>query len=220
MKRILVVLLAVIISTSITKAQDTISQFILENSKKVEANRYAKTKGSPFLFQNWVPGRVINFEDQVFLIKEMNYNGHTQEFEIKQGDEYIALQEKSYKQIEIDWKGETFIYNRGIDRARPHTFIRVLYKGTQVKLIKDFVVKSMEQTTRLLTDEAGLKRFIPRHHYYIAKSGALEEVKLKKKSIVKVLGKDIESYTKTNKIDIESEAGLVKALEFYEKKLK
>ena len=114
--------------------------------------------------------------------------------------------------MELDWKGEKMIYQRGLDRFRPNTFIQVLYKGEDMKLIKDFKVKLVDVTIQNVGKTIDVKRFTPTFTYSIAKKGKLEDFKLKKKNVVKLFGSEIEQYSKKNKVNLGTEEGLVAAL--------
>ncbi len=216
MKNFLTAILGIFITINLASGQNFVDQFILENSKEISPTRYKGIKGSPYLFQNWVSGKIVNLDNEIFMVDEMNYNGYTQEIEIKQGNRYISLNENFYKRIEFNWNGETFNYQRVLDRERPNTFLQVLYKGKKLKLIKDFEIKLSERVVQDVGKKVEMKRFSAQHNYYLANFGELEEIKLKKKSIVKQLGKEVDAFSKQNKIDLSTESGLVKVLEFYE----
>ena len=94
MKHVLLFLLMVGFFASVQAQKDEENALFL-NSEKIDDDRYKEMKGSPYLFENWVTGTIIDLDKKTYPVSQINYNGYTQEFEVRKGDSFITLDEKS-----------------------------------------------------------------------------------------------------------------------------
>ena len=207
-------LLALVINPVIGQDSD---KFILDNAAPLEANRYDDIKGSPFLFEDFKKGKIVDLQGKEFNGIPMNFNGYSLSFEVQRGEDVVNLEEKNYRSISFEVDGKTLEFNRGIDAKAPNRFLQVLYRGNQYTLVKDFKAKFQERNVEAPNKTIKLKKFIPLHLYYIADKGQMTSVRLSRKGVSKVLGKGIEQFAKKQKVDLSTEEGLIEALKFYEK---
>ena len=192
--------------------------FLMENSNPVKDERYQDVKGVPYLFNDFVNGTITDLEGRSYDAM-LNYNGHTQQIEVKRGDQFIILDEKFYRQVDMDWNGQTITFMRGVDRLRPNTFMQVLYKGAKVKLIKDFKVDISEQKVQNVGQTVYFKRFTTSTVYQMSQLAKLTRLQLNKKSLSKALGDKTMAYAKAQKINFKDDIELAKLVAYYEQEV-
>jgi hypothetical protein len=56
-------------------------KIIWENVKPIEANRYGKVKGSPFLFETFIEAKILTNNNLLINNISLNFNGYTHQFE-------------------------------------------------------------------------------------------------------------------------------------------
>lgn len=199
---------------------------LLVNSKTVDDRRYDDIKGSPFLFKNPVKARVIRNDANIIDDVMLNYNGYTRNFEIASGDAMIELDRSWYLRVEIpaadnpevadEIIGDKLIFQRGIAAKFNDQFTMLLYVGDDLFLIKDFNVEKRTNTVQDVGKTVEFEKFTPRRHYYIKRRGKLNQIRLKKKSLIDALDNpEVEKYIKSNKLRCDSEEEVIQVLEFF-----
>jgi len=188
------------------------------NATTIDENRYAGFKGSAYLYDDWKVGNVYDTKGKAFERVEINFNGYSNEIEIKKGDKYINLDQKWYLKIEVEDKEGIRIYHRGIHDFFKDKFVEVIHQGTSLMLVKKFRVGVTEKEINDVGKTIKIKRFERKEDYYFIKNGKLQNIKFKKKSIIKYLGhkKELERYIKDNKLKLNRLNDLKKVLTFYE----
>ena len=93
-----------------------------------------------------------------------------------------------------------------------------MYDGQKVKFIKDFEVKLEESVVQTPGIPTVFEKFSASKDYYLMLGANLNKVKLKKKSIIELLGSktELEKYLKQEKINVSTESGLISLLSYYE----
>jgi len=191
---------------------------IFTNAKPIDETRYSEYKGSPYLFDTWMIGDIYDAKGKAFEKMELNFNGYTNEVEVKKGDQYVTLDQKWYHQIEVQDKDQIIVYRRGVHSLFKNKFVEIVYDGKSVTLIKRNRVGLTEKEINDVGKTIKIKRFEKKQEYYFLKDGKLKNVKLKKKSILAYLGhkKEIESFAKKNKLKLTRVKDLQKVLAYYE----
>lgn len=203
----------------------------LVNSKKIDPNRYAGIDDSPYLFKKWLVGNVTTIKGEEVPEVFVNYNGYSQEFEIKKGDRFIELENKYYLQIEITRKkngdalpenaGESMIFQRNIHSRFKDKFVRVLYRGKTISVIESFVASVSEVTMQDVGKTVEKKRFMGIRSHFVLEGGNLKSFSLKRSSIIKTFGykRELDVFMRKGKIDVKNAADLAKVFAYYEELL-
>ena len=210
------IILAMVSICAVIMAQDA-DKFILDNATPLESGRYEDITGSPYLFDDFKEGKIVDLKGKEFNGVPLNFNGYSLNFEVRRGDNLVNLDEKNYRLISFEIDGKKLEFNRGIDAKAPNRFLQVLYRGKQYIIVKDFKANLQERKIEAPNKTLEIKKFIPLHLYYIAEQGQMTNVKLTRKGVSKVLGKGVEQYAKRQKINLGTEEGLIEGLKFYEK---
>jgi hypothetical protein len=186
-----------------------------------------------YLYPQFTPGKVI-FNNDIFSATKLNYNILMGEMQfIQSRDTLIIANKKDVKQIEV--ASDTFYYDKG--------YHRLISDGGGIKLtekeyikLKEVLKKDSYGTTssgsattsygslpvegnfyKLTANEDMVFQKV--QEYYIATSTS-GFVPLKKKSLKKIFPKKnhaIQNYLKSNKVDFNSKADLIKLTDFLRK---
>ncbi|MEM6805208.1 MAG: hypothetical protein AAF696_27675 [Bacteroidota bacterium] len=205
----------------------------LTNSKKIDPNRYADKDGDPYLFKNWLIADVTDNDLQVIKEVFINYNGFTEEFEIKNGDNFIELENKYYLQIEARRKkngdafpknaGENIVFQRKLHKQFQDKFVRLIHRGEKLSIIENFKVRVSEVTFQDVGKTVKKKRFVGIRKYYLLKDGTLTAFSKKRSSIIKTFGgkkkKQLDVFMRKEKIDLAKDEDIGKLFSFYEEEL-
>jgi hypothetical protein len=76
-------------------------KIIWENVKPIEANRYGKVKGSPFLFETFIEAKILTDNNLLINNIPLNFNGFTHQFEAFHDDLTFILEEKYFESFEF-----------------------------------------------------------------------------------------------------------------------
>lgn len=205
----------------------------LTNSQKIDPNRYADKEGDPYMFKNWIIADVTDNELQVIKEVFINYNGFTEEFEIKNGENFIELENKYYLQIEANRKkngeafpkgaGEKIIFQRNLHKQFQNKFMRLIHKGEKLSIIEGFKVSVSEVTFQDVGKTVKKKRFVGTRRYYLLKDGALTPFNKKRSSIIKTFGgkkkKQMDVFMRKEKIDLNKDEDIGRLFSFYEQEI-
>lgn len=189
---------------------------------KYDPDRYKGTQGSPYFFTDFTDGWIKGTDGVEYDRVKMNYNGHTETFEVLQGDRFIELQESPYESISLlePETQDTITFIRGVHADLRGKFIQLLYQSEQSTLVNQFSINFVENTVNTVGRKDVLKRFKRQNTYYIklAKEPKLILVKGNKKSWTQAFGnkKTIEAFLKKNKLNLSEEADMVQLLQYIE----
>lgn len=200
---------------------------IFLNGRKIDTTRYENFKGSPYYFKDFVKATIVSNTFSLFEDLDVNFNGYSQEFEVRRGDEFIELDKKWYVRIDIDPEknkdildskdGEKIIFQRGFHAKYLTRFGNILYNDQSIILIKDYLVSLSEKTINDVGKILEFKRFDPKTYYYLIVDGEAKLLKTNKKGIIKALGykNELETFFKAEKIKFSQDEDLKKLAAFY-----
>ncbi len=197
---------------------------IFVNGLDVNEERYPDVKESPYLFgDDWHAADLLTKEMKRVPEMQTRYNLYTGEFEVRQGDKFIRLASDRFMRIEfeVDEEGEAIadsdqklIFQASFHPRFKNRFVNVVYSGPTMVLRAIISTKTIQN----VGDTVEFKRFHSKVDYYLMQSGELKTINTKKKSLIKLLGhkKELESFIKDQKLDLDSGADLNKLFTFAE----
>jgi len=126
MLQIGLIVLSIIFWTNLTaQRQET----ILLNTQEIDEDRYKGIRGYPFIWEEWQSGVVIDDQGVSTEAEKINYNAHTQTFEVKKGERFIELVSEGQDHIIITSLEEPQTFQKDIHPKLPLEFNQVLYNG-------------------------------------------------------------------------------------------
>jgi len=209
-----------ILVNSVLFAQGT--DILMTNSRSIDKNRYEGVRGNPYLFDDWLKGKIISVDADAIEDVLLNFNGETEGFEIKKGDNFIELDPKWYIRVSVEDKAtnEPIIFQKHFLPPLANKFTRVVYKGKNLNVVESFTAKIQVKVIHNVGKDQELKRFHGKRNYYLIKDKKITLIKSKKKSLFALLGhkSELEKFAKKEKLKLTSEADLIKLFTFYEEK--
>ena len=216
-----------------------VSQFLVAQSKTSEAERFDNTadyqgkgmwitsrpasseiKGSPYLFKSWNNIAKVHIDKKSYVLNDFNYNIDKDRFEAKfSNDSVLIVNLRNVKKIVINNMSLKPFFNSETQRK---SFFEELYNNDGTVLLKKYSVKIKEGSVNPMTlAKTRPDEYIKVKTYYLKKKGSdlLKKVKLKKSTILDMLGKeyanDIKGYAKKNKLKYNNANDLNKILQYY-----
>lgn len=214
---IIPILLLLFLSTSV-KAQIEASY---ANPDPIVENRYIKVKGSAYLFENWLPGKIYAFEGEVVPHNKINYNTMTGKIEIQnENGSLTVINEVLYHQVEILKGDQTLTFANRLTKGDIN-YYRVIYRGDQLAFLEKTVAKVNTENASEYSAYKLTGTFDKDTNHYILKDGQMQEVFRNKKKILEFFNsKELEQFVKKEKIKFKKDEDLAKAFEFMEERMK
>ena len=189
----------------------------LLNSRAIDHSQYKEVKGSPYFYQEWKFGKMINSRSLIIDSLLVNYNGFTDNFEVRQDDEYVELETKFYPLV-IVYDGDKEVYfRRNNHKQIESAYARIVYTGVQASVLQNYVVTTRKSSAAYagITDEG---TFIGKKKFFLLLNEEIHLIKLNRKSILSRLGftSELKSFLKEKKLNLKSEGDLVILLEYYD----
>ena len=113
-------------------------KIIWENVKPIEANRYGKVKGSPFLFETFIEAKILTNNNLLINNISLNFNGYTHQFEAFHDDLTFILEEKYFESFEFitqkydryyaNTMSDTTVFIYGLNPEVPNKFYILIYE--------------------------------------------------------------------------------------------
>jgi hypothetical protein len=174
--------------------------------------------GTVYLFSSWEgQNTVYDTDNQKFVLQNLNYNILTKMLETKRGkDSLFTLEAKKVNFVNHASKTYRFYNIRGTLEL-----FQELYASDNVKFLKGFNTAVKEGVINPLTQVylQNEKVFIEEKYYIKVKSGNFDEFKLKKRSVLKLMGDkgpQIKQYAYAEKLSYKSDEDLVKMFIYYD----
>jgi hypothetical protein len=207
-----------------TSAMFQVDEFIKRENKDVNFLETDTYTGTPYNHPSYLNGNVYQNNELLATNVALRYNAVADEMEIKESlttpNEEAKVLTKS-PEIFVKIMNDIYIfapYKGGVEGGG---YFQVLYEGNSVdlykKLKKDF--KPERKATSSITTDTPAK-FTDDIIYYLAtKDGKFYEMPGSRNKKLKVFGKkksEMKDYVKENKIDLNDENGLLRAVRYYD----
>lgn len=191
---------------------------ILLNTQEIDEERYEGIRGYPFIWEKWQSGVVIDDQGLSAEAEKINFNAHTQTFEVKKGGRFIELSSEEQNQIIINSLDEPQTFKKDIHPDLPLEFNQLLYTGATLQLVKSTEKEISTKVFQNVGKKVTVEQFVKRETFYLIQNGELRRIKTNKKALLKQLeqSKKLDSFIKKNKLKLKNDADLVKLIAHYE----
>ncbi|AMR32791.1 hypothetical protein A0256_15855 [Mucilaginibacter sp. PAMC 26640] len=221
MKLLLHIFLSVCSIAAVNTAR---AQFVHEKDyKPVTTKDYTEMVGSPYLYDDWVPGTVklsngVSSKDEMLLKYDL-LNDEVY-FKDKSGETMafvVPVQEFILNPTVIDATAASIYRSgyKGVEGSKPSAFYEVLSDG-KVQLLKK--VSKIIFESQNIGSATKTKTFMDKTKYYLVINGAVLAIKNDKKSLLTALSDKqvaLAEYLKTNKINFKNDNELGKLVNYY-----
>ena len=174
--------------------------------------------GTVHLFESWNNTAVIHtISDDKFLVKRVNLNLKRNSFEAKMNDSdsIFSFTFNNIKKIVINNKTYKNFYYDDDNRV-----YEMLYDTDQYKFMKGFNVKLISGSANPMVNRPN-DRYVRGEEFFIMINGSISDVKLKKKSIYRLLNIDklstskLDMFIESNNLSLKKVNDIIKLLEYY-----
>lgn len=198
------------------------AEFVILNAEPVDEHRYRDIKGTPYLFEDWIPASYTGRDGSLVKNIPTNFNGHLKQFEVIKNGQTYPVEESAYVRIDcFDTQNgvvDSITFMRGLYPKNEQYFSALIFRGKRTKLIKYFTVRIDEKVMRDMGREVLLKEFAPKHLYLFHKDEERAYLSIRRKQILTFLGKEeqLEKYLKRKRNKLQTEQELLNLLQYYE----
>lgn len=182
-------------------------------------NRMAGVKGNPFLFDDWLRGKVLFDNGEEAEDLQLNFDLHNNLLEVKTKREIKVAKPEQVQSVKIYLPDETkkFIpvldYST-TDNEKAEGFAEVLYDGT-IKLVKKTLVKVHKPSYRPSHDVGNYDYEIrKKEKIYLLEESILKEIK--RKPDFGKWTKKVRAYSKQNGLRAWKEEDLILMVQYYD----
>lgn len=184
------------------------------NSFDVDEEVYSDIKGTPYLFEEWKSGKIYSFLDTLVVPYQINYNGYTKAFEIKNGNKFINLDDSYYKELDLD-NPEHPDYPIHFSKFGPKSlggrWAQVIHEGPEFSVYRTFEAAVNQSQIQDVGKTIQVKTFTDRTQYYIYTEGKVEFFRIRKRDLRNYFGKKVvDPILKENKFDLDEYVDQVK----------
>ncbi|MFV9550126.1 hypothetical protein [Algibacter sp. PT7-4] len=182
----------------------------------------SKVEGSYYLFNNWVNNASFYLlGNEGYKVPQVNFNVRFNRFEANMSknmavDSIFAFNSQSIKKVVI---GDKEFVKKQIEGKGSNYFLEMIQEGDKVSLLKSYNTVINPGTINPMTQKKMQADKIDiQSSYYIDRGGNLEEVKLKKSTVLKLMAdkkQEIKSFLSDNKISFKVDADIKKIFNYY-----
>jgi len=174
------------------------------HTSPIDEKRYSEYEGSPYYFKEHIIVDLYLTGDPKPYSVKMNINMHEKEVEVFKGNEYAVIDFNEIESIDAGERGIIVPNNGHIEVAH--------YKDDQYHLVDTPRMSIRETTTNLPGEIVEKKTFTIKNDYKLTINGKKHSIKMKKKSIIGVLGRAAEKTAKKTKNKLKTINDLVSLL--------
>lgn len=186
----------------------------------VSANRYEAIKNSPYLFPDWTRVSIIPSSGPPIEDVLMNFNGYTQNFEVRLGEQIIEVELGYFIGIRLEEEDTLCGRQSFLKYYHPkliNKYPLFVFNGRKHRLIKDFRVRLNETKVETPGKTEKFNSFGSFSAYYLMTGADLEAIRLNRKDILKRFPSPAAAdFVDTQGIDLETEAGLCRFLTWWD----
>jgi hypothetical protein len=204
---ILSLVLAYSVQAQIIIMQDPVS------ARTFNGDKYSGMKGSPFLYDKWLPGAVTTPKG-IYPNLELKLDAYSNLVYHKKNDEPYEIQDeiKSFYLLASD----TLHFKKGLSgkTLAPGQFVQVLAEGKVSFYRSD--IKLISEMSEI--NSGMIKTFIAATRYFIVKDGQTILVRLNKNDIIEYLGdqqEKVKAFIEENRIAGKKEVEISRIIDFY-----
>ncbi|WP_452228677.1 MULTISPECIES: hypothetical protein [unclassified Lacinutrix] len=176
--------------------------------------------GSSYLYENWINrGEIYDATGKGYNIPNCNFNISSNRIEAllneDSAEKVFVFNTRDLKKVRIGLK--TFV-NKNIDKGQNY-LLEVIQEGDKIALYKSHsTLVIVAEVNPMTNQKMGKDKMTVENSYYAEKNGKIQEVKMKKSNLLKLMSnkkREVNSFIKENKISTSKEADLFKIFQYY-----
>ncbi len=191
----------------------------------IDQKRYEGIKRSPYLYKEFVTGRVFDSREKYWIPIRLNYNGFSGEFEFMHRGQATELNDNHYSKIVMvsqafnpayspRYMSDSTVFLKGVHPKSEDRFFAEVVAGPYWAILKSFEIDLINRKIEDVGKTLELNSFAPRFRYYLVRNGKVTDLKLTRKSLLNFVGdrQQVIDYMKKEKIKGDKEVDWVRVL--------
>lgn len=184
---------------------------------------YEGIKGSPFIFEDWQDGAVLQNDSILYKGLSLKYDAYK--------DELLYLNTRNNTPMVMDKNDITSFTLAGSDISSSKVFVKIpydgkkvfmqlIYEGKKIDFLKQYVKMLREADYQgAYNADRPYDEFVEGDSYFLRlKSGEMEKIKLNRNNIIKSFPdkqQELKSYAKKNDMKLNNEQDVIKLIKYY-----
>ncbi len=200
-------------------SQQSEAAYLLEASRPVSDDRYDDVRGTPYRYDEFLPGTIYDTALNAYELDSLNLNGFTSQFEYFVDGELRELANQNFLRAEIiNPDGSTHVYGWNINFKFQNKYAELLFRGEYITGTMVYDVSNDEKVVQDVGKTVRLQRFNAKRHFYAMVDGELVALSSSSKRLADELGfkKDITTFIKDNQLKPGDHDDLIKILTYAE----
>lgn len=179
-------------------------------------NKKSEVKGNIYVFPNWNNIGIIDIDNKKYKLANINFNIKTNNFESQVGkDSVFILDIANVNDIYINNKKFKSFY---FSKIKKNKSFEILYDGDDFELLKGFEVGIKYGETDPLMVKKKVDTYFTTKTYYIKRGTDIQEIRLKKKTILDLFKEKsnlVNTFAKKNNLSFKKDMDLKKIFSYY-----
>ncbi|MGB5418061.1 hypothetical protein [Algibacter sp.] len=182
----------------------------------------SKVEGSYYLFNNWANSASFYLlGNEGYKIPNVNFNVRFNRFEANMSDDaskdsIFAFNSQSVKKVVV---GSKEFVKKQVSGKGANYFLEMIQEGDKLSLLKSYDASISPGTINPMTQQKMKADKIEiKSNFYVEKNGSLEEVRLKKSTVLKLMADkkvEIKEFLGDNDISFKNDADIKKIFSYY-----
>lgn len=226
MKPALILIATLLLSFNSLNAQ-TMLNGLMDNFrfKKITEGTYfrnsltlAEVEGTPFLNDEFLPGKITANDGSVYTDIPLRYNGYTDDLEFQKDKDNYNIDPKSMVK-RAEFGGSTFCFMKYYEGPKlSEHFFEILTEGKATLLVK-YTIKFLDkEQVKAYADPKPARFDMPVKDHYLSIDGAPAKLITNKKALLGMFGDksdEMQSYMSKNKVSAKGDDALTKIIVHY-----
>lgn len=180
-----------------------------------------KVEGSNYLFNNWANMASIYASDKKgYKIPKVNFNVKFNRFEANLSDgskdSIFAFNSKSIDKVVVN--NQEFV-RKSVEGKGSNYFLELIQQGDKMSLLKAYSAVIVPGNVNPMTQKKlNEDKISINSSYYVDRDGSLEEIKLKKSTVLKLMSDkkdELKSFLSENKLSFKEDNDIKKIFSYY-----
>jgi hypothetical protein len=225
MKTTISILLAVLTVTTMLGQNPTNSGNLADGFKIMRSD----SKGTPFLTEDWHVGYGILPDGKTTRPQQLNYDvhGNTLVYKVAGSDQVLKLLDNSLTGFIIKSKEKDLLFTKisgnefekEKEEEKYYQIVEAPSRAAVIEYVKELEDPNASGWTSSQSNTLASEYKLKTDYYVLNKNKKYEEVKLKKRSVIKAFKdkkKEIEAYIESNGLEIDTPEELLQVSEYYQ----
>ena len=180
-----------------------------------------KVEGSNYLYNNWANmASIYTSDEKGYKIPKVNFNVKFNRFEanLSEGskDSIFAFDSKSIDKVVI---GEHMFVKKSVEGKGSNYFLELIQEGDKISLLKSYSAVITPGTINPMTQKKlNEDKISINSSFYVDRNGNMEEIKLKKSTVLKLMSdkkEELKSFLSENKLSFKEDDDIKKVFSYY-----